>query len=202
MKTTVKTLKNRMYEEKKSIIESSLSELPNVFGKNQEKTLLNQLFDDIESQTDVEDFVWNFVDTFCSNELNVNDIFANRENANISHYISEILSEMDKTLESADYNSIEKVISGAGFRYMFGLANNKLEDLLKVYLIDNTITILDDINDDAELDSSGYDEFDTEESLLDDYVDLLISDITGGERIIHIEDRPQSVLDEVFELVF
>lgn len=201
MKTTVKALKERLNIERKEIIDASQPE-KTIFNNNQEENLINGLFDEIESQTDFEEFVSVFVDNFTLNHVLAKDVFEVRSNPVISNYISEILCEMDKTLDSTDVSSIDKIFNNAGYRYLDSIANSKKEELLSVYLIDNVYNKLLDFDENTELDASEYGEYEDENALLFWFVDELLTNVSSHSRILELEDCPEEILEDFFQLEF
>lgn len=201
MKTTVKTLKERLNIARKEIIDYSQPE-KTIFNNNQEENLINGLFDEIENQTDFEEFVSVFVDNFTLNHVLAKDVFEVRSNPTISNYISEILCEMDKTLDSADVSSIDKIFNSAGYRYLDSIANSKKDELLSVYLIDNVYNKLLGFDEKTVLDASEYGEYEDENALLFWFVDELLANVSSHSRIIELEDYPEEILEDFFQLEF
>lgn len=198
MKTTVKALKERINVARVEIIESNV--LENVFGDKKEQTLVGELFDNVSNETELEDYIWNYVDSFVNNNVTVEDVFNARNNASVADKISEILSEIDNKLSESTVSAMEKVLESAGFRYMLSVANSVDESLLKVYLLDNMFNKLLDFKDDMVLDASEYGEYEDEETLLDEVIDELLYNVSPSSRIIQIEDCPEDTLVDFFQL--
>ena len=201
MKVNVKTLKEKINEIREEIIESAVSNVKrDIFGNNKEELLIEELFQHVSDASDLESHVWETVDDFCNKNISVEEIFSCRKNPQMSDMISEVLSESDNTLSSSSYSEIDHILNMACFRYMLMTGSNLEKELLQVHVLDNLDYLLINLDNNLELDASEYGDYDSKESLLDDFVDELISGISGNERIIHIEDNAKNSLDEFFQL--
>lgn len=199
MKTTVKALKMKTNETREELV-SSVMPNEDVFVDKKEEKLVEELFSDISNATELESHIWNTVDGFTNNYISVEDIFSARKDASLADTISEILSERDNTLDGSSVSDIDNVLESAGFRYMLMIASNVEQELLQVYLLDNLSSVLSDLDENLELDASEYGDYDDEESLLDEFMDELISPISGDEKIIQIEDNHKDALVDFFNL--
>lgn len=201
MKIKVETLKEKISELRETIVDSSISGIKSdVFGDKKEESLAKELFQYISETSELETYIWETVDNFCSEHISVEDIFNSRNNESISYEISEVIREMDNVLESASVSSIDKLLNMAGFRYMLVIASDLEEKLLQVYVLNDAYSILTIFDNDLELDASEYGDYKDEESLLEDFTDELISSINGAKRIIQIEDNAKDTLNDFFQL--
>lgn len=198
MKTTIEALKRKVNEVREEIL-SSIECRDGVFSDNEEQ-YLNELFEHVSSETDLETYIWESADLFVSNYISAEDVFLARKNRHISNMISEVLSERDNCLDSDSVSAIDDILEQAVFRYMIMVASNVEEELLKVYILDNLFNTLLDYDNDLELDASEYGDYEEEESLLDDFIDELLSTISSNTKIINIEDNHTDTLNEFFQL--
>lgn len=199
MKTTIEALKRKVNEAREEIV-SSIDCRDGVFSDNNEEQYLNELFEHVSSETDLETYIWESADSFVSNYISAEDVFLARKNRHISNMISEVLSERDNCLDSDSVSAIDDILEQAVFRYMIMVASNVEEELLKVYILDNLFCALLDYDNDLELDASEYGDYKDEDSLLDDFIDELLSTISSNTKIINIEDNHTDTLNEFFQL--
>ena len=201
MKVTVEVLKEKINQVREDIRETSVSNIKNdAFGGETEQSLVEELFHHVDNISDLENHIWETVSDFCNKNISVEDVFACRHSRLMSDFISEIISECDNTLDSDSVSSIDKVLESASFRYMLMVGSNLEKELLQVYLLDNVFVELINFENDLELDASEYGEYDDEESLLEAFIDELISNISGSEKVIHIEDNAKEALNDFFQL--
>lgn len=201
MKVNVKTLKEKINEVRVDTINLAISNVKNdIFGDKKEEALVEELFNHISEAPSLENYIWETIDDFCNKNISVEEVFSCRKNSVISDIISEIIAESNNTLESSSVSAIDKVLNMACFRYMLLASSNIEKELLQVYLLDNLYCILLDFDNNLELDASEYGDYNDEESLLDEFIDELISGISGDERIIQIEDNAKDALNEFFQL--
>lgn len=197
MKTTVKSLKERIRAEKEEIVSLAVPQ-DNIFGDNKEEMLVEGLFEYVKNETDLETYIWEEVDNFFNSHISVEDIFLARYENLLEDKISEVLMERDNTLDGCSVSNMDSILESAGLRYLQMIANNVEEELLKVYVLDNLDSTLSEMDDNLELDASEYGTYEDEEDLLDSFVDELISSISGNTKIIQIEDNHKEALFDFF----
>ena len=197
MKTTVKSLKERIRAEKEDIINLSIPK-DNIFGDNKEGMMVQGLLEYVRDETDLESYIWEEVANFVDKNISVEDIFSVRYENPLEDKISEVLMERSNTLDGSEVSNIDNIFESAGFRYMLMIANNIEESLLKVYILDNLDYNISKMDDDLELDASEYDTYEDEEDLLDCFIAELISSISGNTQIIQIEDNYKEALSDFF----
>ena len=203
MQVNVKSLKEKLYETRENIINDAILDIDQLFDDEKEKYLVDELFKYVSETSDLEEYIWETVDSFCNNNISAEEVFALRKNGEISFIISEILSERDCTLEDSSVSAIDEILDVAGFRYMLRVSSRLEKELLQVYILEDVSSILADFDNNLELEvnNENYDGYEgDEDSLLDDFIDELILSIHGNEKIIQIEDVAKTTLMEFFKL--